>query len=176
MLRGVTGLRCATCRRRTALEAGGRCPGCWRAVVGAGDEARRSSAARDPDLPGWALAALAADRSPLVRAEVAARTDLPDSVVAVLADPRTEPDVTVLRRMAGHARLGARALALAAVGDVVTLRRLADNPAAPPDVLTVLAGHPDPTVGCRARARLLGAGLDDVARRRLPAGLRRYLT
>jgi hypothetical protein len=145
-------------------------------VVGTGDEARRSAAARDPDLPGWALSALAGDRSPLVRAELASRPDLPDAVVAVLADPRTEPDVTVLRRMAGHPRLGVRALALAASADVVTLRRLADNPAAPTDVLTVLAGHPEPTVGGRARARLVGQGLDDAARRRLPAGLRRYLT
>ncbi len=176
MLGGVTTVRCATCRRRTALEPGGRCTRCWRTVVTERDEAGRAEAARHGEVPGWVLAALAADRSPLVRAEVAARPALPDAVGAVLADPRTEPDPTVLRRMAAHPGLGARALALAGTSDVVALRRLADNPATPVDALAVLAGHPDPSVHRRARARLVGAVLDDEARRRLPAGLRPFLT
>jgi hypothetical protein len=145
-------------------------------VVSGDDEAARASAARDGEVPGWVLAALAADRSPLVRAEVAGRPDLPDAVVAVLADPRAEPDPTVLRRMAAHAGIGSRALALAGCGDLVALRRLADNPATPADALAVLAGHPDPSVHRRARARLVGAVLDDDARSRLPVGLRPFLT
>ena len=40
----------------------------------------------------------------------------------------------------------------------------------------VLAGHPDPSVHRRARARLVGAVLDDEARSRLPVGLRPFLT
>jgi hypothetical protein len=176
MLGQVTSVRCATCRRRTGLEAGGRCARCWRTVVESGDEAGRAEAARRREVPGWVVAALAADRSPLVRAEVAARPDLSAAVVAVLADPRTETDPTVLRRMAAHPRLGDRALALAGAGDVVALRRLADNPAASPDALAVLAAHPDPSVHRRARARVVGAQLDEAARRRLPVGLRRFLT
>ncbi|HET6952399.1 MAG TPA: hypothetical protein VFI47_18610 [Acidimicrobiales bacterium] len=140
------------------------------------DEAGRAAAARHDDLPGWVLNALAADRSALVRAEVASRPGLPDALVAVLADPRTEPDPTVLRRMAAHPGIAVRALALAATADVVALRRLAENPATPRDALAVLAGHPDPAVHRRARARIVGAGLDDDARARLPVGLRAYLT
>ena len=141
-----------------------------------GDEAARAAAARQPGLPGWLLAALAADRSALVRAEVAARPDLPGEVVARLADPRAEPDPTVLRRMAGHPAVGPWALALAASRDVVALRRLAANPATPADALALLAAHPDPAVHGRARARVVAASLDAAARRRLPVGLRAYLS
>jgi hypothetical protein len=176
MLGGVTTLRCATCRRRAATLDGGRCARCWRGVVDGGDEADRAAAARAPGLPVWALAALAADRSALVRAEVAGRRDLPGELAARLADPRVEPDPAVLRRMAAHPAVGPWAQALAASRDVVALRRLAANPATPPDALALLAAHPDPSVHGRARARAVGASLDPAARRRLPVGLRRYLT
>ena len=173
MLGVVTGARCATCRRRGPLD-GGRCGRCWATSTG-GDEAARAAAARDPGAPAAVLARLAADRSPLVRAEVAARVDLPDPVIARLADPRTERDATVLRRMAGHPRLGARAAALATTGDVVVLRRLAANPGTPAATLAVLATQPDAATRHRARGRLAGARLTGTARARLPVGLRRLL-
>jgi hypothetical protein len=131
--------------------------------------------ARAAGAPAPVVAALAADRSALVRAEVAARPDLPDDLVARLADPRSEGDATVLRRMAAHPRLGARAQGLAATGDVVVLRRLAANPGVPAEALAVLAGHPDPAVQRRARARLAGTRLTPAGRARLPVGLRRLL-
>jgi hypothetical protein len=173
MLGDVTGVRCASCGRRRPLD-GGRCDPCWSAAV-AGDEAARAAAARAPGAPAPVVAALAGDRSPLVRAEVAARPDLPEHLIARLADPRTEGDATVLRRMAAHARLGARAGALAATGDVVVLRRLAANPGVPAEALADLAGHPDPAVRRPARGRLAGARLTPAGRARLPVGLRRLL-
>ena len=174
MLGVVTGDRCATCRRRGPLD-GGRCGRCWATSAG-GDEAARAAAARDPGVPAAVVARLAADRSPLVRAEVAARADLPEPVIARLADPRVEHDATVLRRMAGHPRLGGgRAEALAATGDVVVLRRLAANPGTPPATLAVLATHADPATRNRARGRLAGDRLTGAARARLPVGLRRLL-
>ena len=148
MLGVVTGDRCATCRRRGPLE-GGRCGRCWATSAG-GDEAARAAVARDPGAPA--------------------------AVLARLADPRTERDATVLRRMAGHPRLGGdRAAALAATGDIIVLRRLAANPSTPPATLAVLAGHADPAVRRQARARSAGARLTGSARARLPVGLRRLL-
>lgn len=138
-------------------------------------EADRADAARQVDLPPWARATLALDRSPLVRAEIAGRADLPDRIVAALANPATELDRTVLRRIARHPRLGAHAEALAQADDAHTLCRLAGNPSCPTETLDLLARHADPAVRRRARARLVGAALDDQQRHRLPLGLRHLL-
>jgi hypothetical protein len=139
-------------------------------------ESVRASAARRPGAPEWALIALAADPSALVRAEVALRSDLSDQVVDSLADPGRERDRTVLRRMAKHPELGSRrAAALAGLDDVVVQRQLAGNPSTPAGVLGVLAGHTDPAVSLAAQARLIGAALDDGQRQRLPVGVRAFL-
>jgi hypothetical protein len=174
------GDRCATCRKRPAVAApvpapGGCCEPCWRRALASPAESDRSEAARRPGAPAWALAALAADQSPLVRAEVALRPDLPDEIVATLADPDREPDRTVLRRMAKHPALGANAPRLAAVDDLVVHRQLAGNPSTPATVLAVLSRHADPAVRQAARARLVGAALDPDGRSRLPVGVRNYL-
>ncbi|HEX6568932.1 MAG TPA: hypothetical protein VF015_07200 [Acidimicrobiales bacterium] len=167
--------RCATCARRAPLDAGGRCDRCWQAAVGSDRESDRTAAARRTDLPTWALATLAADRSPLVRAEIAERDDLPDRIIATLADPATQPHRAVLRRIARHPRLRAHARALIHTDDVFTLRHVAQNPTCPPDALALLARHPDRSVHERARARVVAAALDDEQRRRLPLGLRHLL-
>jgi hypothetical protein len=156
--------------------AGSRCDRCWRTLVSHAGEADRADAARREDLPAWARATLALDRSPLVRAEIAGRADLPDRLIATLADPAIEPDRAVLRRIARHPRLGRHARTLAGAGDLYTLRHLVQNPSCPAEALDVLAAHPDPTVHGRARARLVGASLDDAQRLRLPLGLRHLLT
>jgi hypothetical protein len=167
--------------RNVSQAAGGRRAGSGarrllRAVLAPGArQPDRSEAARRPGAPAWALAALAADQSPLVRAEVALRPDLPDEIVATLADPDREPDRTVLRRMAKHPALGAHAPRLAAVDDLVVHRQLAGNPSTPATVLAVLSRHADPAVRQAARARLVGAALDADGRSRLPVGVRNYL-
>lgn len=168
--------RCTTCGRRAPIEAGGRCEDCWRAAVGSRREADRADAARQADLPVWALAPLAADPSPLVRAEVAERDDLPGEIIATLADPATEPHRAVLRRIARHPRLRGHARRLIQTDDVFTLRHVAQNPGCPVEALRLLARHPDRLVHQRARARLVAAGLDDEQRRRLPVGLRHLLS
>lgn len=168
--------RCPTCGRRATPGTGDRCDRCWRSCVASDREADRTEAARAAGLPLWALTTLAADRSPLVRAEVAARLDLPDEIIATLADPATEPDRAVLRRMARHPRLRAHARRLVRTDDLPALRHLAGNPTCPPDTLALLARHPDGVVHRRARARAVGAALDDEARHRLPVGLRHLLT
>ncbi len=155
---------------------GGYCEPCWRAAVANAAESVRASAARRPGAPEWALIALAADPSPLVRAEVALRSDLSDEVVDTLADPGRERDRTVLRRMARHPELGSRrAAALAGLDDVVVQRQLAGNPSTPAGVLGVLARHTDAAVSRAAQARLIGAALDDDERQRLPVGVRAFL-
>jgi len=171
-----TGGRCTACRRRGALAGGGWCDRCWHRVVDGRRESDRIEAARRRDLPEWALDALAADGSPLVRAEVAGRADLPPEIIAALADPVTEPDRTVLRRIARHPRLTEHALDLISTDDLHTLRRVAQNPTCPIEALTVLAGHPDPTLSRWARARIVAARLDGQQRLRLPVGLRRLLS
>ncbi|HEY7070029.1 MAG TPA: hypothetical protein VH479_07950 [Acidimicrobiales bacterium] len=138
-------------------------------------ESVRTAVARRPGAPEWALTALAADPSPLVRAEVALRADLTDEVLEALADPQRERDRTVLRRMARHPALGRRASALAEMNDVVVQRQLAGNPSTPTEVLTGLARHTDPTVSRAARARLITATLDASEQERLPVGVRAFL-
>jgi len=143
--------------------------------VASSTESVRTAIARRPGAPEWALTALAADPSPLVRAEVALRTDLPAEVVEALADPGRERDRTVLRRMARHPALGRRAWLLAALNDLVVQRQLARNPSTPSEVLTWLARHTDPTVSGAARARLISAALDTSQQKRLPVGVRAFL-
>ncbi|HEX6421128.1 MAG TPA: hypothetical protein VFZ77_21670 [Acidimicrobiales bacterium] len=155
--------------------AGGRCERCWRAVVASRREADRAEAARHTGLPAWVVAALAADPSPLVRAEIAERPDLPDEVIGALADPGAERHPTVLRRIARHPRLCSHARRLIHTEDVHALRHVAQNPGCPDDALRLLAQHPDRLVHQRARARLMAVGLDDEQRRRLPVGLRHLL-
>ena len=169
------GGRCTACRRRGALADGGWCDRCWHRAVDGGWESRRIEAARRADLPAWALDALAADASALVRAEVAGRDDLPPRIIAALADPVVEPDRTVLRQIARHPRLATHAVELISTDDLHTLRRVAQNPTCPVEALTVLARHPDPTLSRWARARLVGARLDGQQRQQLPVGLRRLL-
>ncbi len=176
----TSGHRCAVCRKRAAVAApvpapGGCCEACWRTAVASAAESDRSEAARRPGAPLWALTTLARDRSPLVRAEVALRRDLPEAVVAALSDPRQETDRTVLRRMAKHPALGARAHGLAALDDVVVDRQLAGNPSTPTTLLLGLSRHADAAVRQAASARLVGAALDDEGRRRLPLGVRTFL-
>jgi hypothetical protein len=163
------------CKRRVAREPSGRCDHCWRNAVGSRREPDRADAARSPDLPGWALATLAADRSSLVRAEIAVRDDLPDRLIAALANPAIETGSTVLRRIAKHPRLGEHARLLVQSDDLIVLRQVAQNPGTPLDTLKLLAEHPDQTVHLRARTRVMGAGLDEEQRHRLPVGLRHLL-
>jgi hypothetical protein len=172
--------RCGTCHKRMVAGAstsvpGGCCEPCWQAAVASASESVRASAARRPGAPGWALSALAADPSPLVRAEVALRSDLTDQLVDTLADPERERDRTVLRRMARHPALGKRATALAALNDVVVQRQLAGNPSTPTAVLSALANHTDPAVRRSAQARLIAAALGSEQRERLPVGVRSFL-
>jgi hypothetical protein len=174
------GDRCATCGKRPVIAApvpapGGCCEPCWHRTTASHAESDRAEAARRPGAPGWALATLAGDPSPLVRAEVALRGDLPDGIVATLADPAREQDRTVLRRMAKHPALGRHAQRLAAVADLVVHRQLAGNPSTPAAVLSALSRHEDPGVRQAAQARLVGASLDEDGRSRLPVGVRAYL-
>jgi hypothetical protein len=176
----TSGDRCATCRKRAAVGAptdapGGCCESCWQQAVASASESVRASASRRPGAPEWALAALADDPSPLVRAEIALRPDLIDRLLDKLADPERERDRTVLRRMARHPALGRRATALAELNDVVVQRQLAGNPSTPTAVLSGLARHTDPAVSRAAQARLIGAALDSEQRQRLPVGVRNFL-
>jgi len=175
----TSGDRCATCGKRAAVGAsdapGGCCEPCWQQAVASTSESARASAARRPGAPDWALAALADDPSPLVRAEIALRPDLIDRLLDKLADPERERDRTVLRRMARHPALGRRARALAELNDVVVQRQLAGNPSTPTAVLSGLARHSDPAVSRAAQARLIGAALDSEQHQRLPVGVRNFL-
>jgi hypothetical protein len=174
------GDRCATCGKRAAVGAstaapGGCCEPCWHEAVASTSESARAAAARRPGAPEWALDALAYDRSPLVRAEIALRPDLTDPLMDKLADPERERDRTVLRRMARHPALGRRAADLAELNDVVVHRQLAGNPSTPTAVLSTLARHTDPAASRAAQARLVGAALDAEQRERLPVGVRNFL-
>lgn len=122
------------------------CPACLEELLAESDPGRRRTLASWGMLAPALIEVLASDPDMGVRLRVAARSDLPGEIVDQMIDPLVESSSEVREVLARGYLTSAQARALLVSGEPSVLVALAENLAAPTDVLDELVNHPDPEV------------------------------